>query len=103
MGTKKIYLSNGDVLTKTSDGNYEVSYDGQRAPKTVSREEAEDLLFETANQLKMSLEVWIENSREWQGVAEHYGSALEEIAEFEHGDLEQTEIARKALEEDEEE
>lgn len=102
MGTKQIYLSNGDILTKKEDGNYEITYDGQLTPKVINREEAEDLLFETANQLKMSLEAWVDNSNGWQSLAERYGEALEEIAEFDHGDLEQTEIARKALKEDEE-
>lgn len=74
MEERQIYLSNGDLLIRSSDGVYFRQDVGISVPLVIDREEGEYLLFETCNQLKMVTETLAP-------MVKRYEVALEKIAE----------------------
>lgn len=52
MGEKQIHLANGDLLIKTDEGVYFAQPEGVSVPILIDPKEGENLVFETAMQLR---------------------------------------------------
>ncbi|MCK2000816.1 hypothetical protein MZM54_05360 [[Brevibacterium] frigoritolerans] len=56
MGEKQIHLANGDLLIKTDEGVYFTQPEGVSVPILIDPKEGENLVFETAVQLRSIVE-----------------------------------------------